>query len=408
MSEVGVIGAILSNPALWDEAAQLVSSGDFSSRKTRAAWDDICALIQAGEPVDALILSERGHDLAMLGDAQVNALPSALPRYARQVRDESRRRQAAAIVGDTFKRLQDPRVEIDKTLSHTQASLEALHAQNSQGYYDAGTLHDATTEFLREAAEAAEATGLPGVPTGLLPINRMIGGWRKRKLYGLSARPGVGKTSLAMQTAVYAASKGYPVGICQLEMDAQEMAARSHANLSNVPYWKLTQGDPEALRAASRVKLPDGIFIDDATRDIHQICARITQWRRKYDIQVAYVDHLGLIKSDDNENRTRQLGEISFELKTLAKRLDIAVVVLLQLNRQVEHRTGQPTLADLRGSGEIEENLDAALFLHSSEDRNGRREVDIGALKNRGGPLGWSPAPLLFDAIVQRWSMAKP
>ena len=404
MSESAVIGALLADSSGWDVAAEILTTDDFTDRTMRALWIDISAMVKAGEPVDTWTVRAKGYDLGILGDAQAGISPSIIRSYSLAVRREAQRRQAVAVLSDSHGRLINGQ-PVPDVLADTSASLEAINEDRGGNFYDTASAKQAALVALKEAADARNSDGVAGVPTGLDIINRISSGWRERRLYVIAARPSVGKTSLAMQCAYHAAHKGFPVGVIELEMDAQDLVTRALASKTGTLYWDLTVGKPGALERVAHVDLPDGVLIDDTTRHINQIVARASQWRRTEGIRALFVDHLGLIKGgNEKQSRARQLGDISFELKTLAKRLNIPVILLCQLNRNVETQNREPTLSDLRDSGEIEENADAALFLHCRDKEPSQRKVEIAALKNRMGTVGWSTRHAVFDASIQRWT----
>mgnify|MGYP000061855892 CR=1 FL=1 len=404
-AEGGVIGAVLHDNAQWDIASQYIDANDFTHAPYRRVWEDISRLIQAGETVDNVTLYENGgHDPSILGDLIANTAPSMASRYAQLVQRNTQRRAALAVLTESRQRIANPATDVAEAIADTQGSLEGIADNRSTGYHTSDTALAAALADIREAAEAKRNAGLAGVPTGLKPINDATGGgWRKQMLYAIAARPSTGKTSIALHCAYHAASKGYPVGVIEIEMSASQLVQRQLSAISGVPYWDIVTGRNDADRRVEKIQIPPGVFIDDSARHVNRIMARAAEWKRKHDIRVLFVDHLTLVRSDENQSRARQVGEVAFGLKELAKRLNIAVVILCQLNRESEKREGRPLLSELRDSGEIEEALDGALFLHCANRDPSVRSVELGNLKNRMGPVGWMPQPLEFDAAMQRW-----
>lgn len=411
--EGAVIGALLVDPRRWDEVARMLQPEDFSVGRWRRVYEAISAMVLEGDHVDPLTVHERtGEPVGVLADLAANGVPAGAPRYARTVRQGAQRRQAIAVLHDAAGRLLRGEGDPADVLADCAASMEAIQHDREAGYYDAAKLLAAAMDAQDEAVVARMDQGLPGVPTGLWAVNRYTGGWRKRKFYIVAARPRTGKTALAMHCAVHAALAEYPVGVIEIEMDAEELGSRAMANVTAEPYWHLTSGIAETV---DRVRGADGtrklseapLYVDDTLRTLSAILARAAEWKRKHDLRVLVIDHIGLITlgGKQAQSRTLELGEITGALKHAAKRLDIAIVGLCQLNRAVEHRKGRPTLADLRESGRIEEDADACMFLHCEPDEleKPQRVVEFGALKNRSGPSGWSPAPLLFDGHTQSW-----
>jgi replicative DNA helicase len=403
-AEGGVIGAVLYDNAGWDVASQFIDANDFTHAPYRRAWEDISRLIQAGDVVDNITLGDMGHNVAMLGDLIASVSPSMAERYARMVQANTQRRSALAVLTEARTRIAHPATDVAEAIADTQGSLEGIADNRSQGYYTTDTALAAAMADIHDAAEAKRNRGLAGVPTGLKPINDATGGgWRRQMLYAIAARPSTGKTSIALHCAYHAASKGYPVGVIEIEMSASQLVQRQLSAITGVNYWDIVTGQNDADRRLAKTQLPPGVFIDDASRHVNRITARAAEWKRKHDIRLLVVDHLTLVRSDENQSRARQVGEVAFGLKELAKRLDIAVLILCQLNRESEKSDKRPLLSQLRDSGEIEEALDGALFLHCSNRKPSVRSVEVGNLKNRMGPVGWIDQPLTFDAATQRW-----
>jgi replicative DNA helicase len=258
----------------------------------------------------------------------------------------------------------------------------------------------AALHSMDDAREQRESNGTNGSPWALQSLNNAMGGIDGPRLYIVAARPGCGKTAIAQQTAVAAASAGFGVGVCSLEIDASEIGRRwiSHygqANISGLSrgYEKFFD---DAFKAGQKLsELP--LFVDDDSYSLDAVCSRITRWRREGKVDLAIVDHIGLVEYSKNKNRNDGLGEISRRLKKLAKQLDMPIVALSQMNRGSEKDNRRPQLSDLRDSGNIEQDADAAIFLNKTKDDH----IEIGVLKNRMGEIGWRPERFEFDGAVQ-------
>lgn len=291
----------------------------------------------------------------------------------------------------------------------------ASHLRHSGGKANSRlTFAEAAQAALTASIEAKGRKGLTGVTSGLIDLDRATGGLQRRDLILLGARPSMGKTTLGTSIARYAAENGIGVGVFSLEMDNAKLAARmvsdiAHVERTRVPYQDLIAGhlsdEQEEAAAAALAKyhsLP--ILLDDASGlTIAEIRAKTETMLedaqdRGCPLGLLVIDHLGKVKPSArySGNRNNEVGEITDGLKSLAREFDLAVVLLSQLSREVEKREDKrPTLADLRDSGNIEQDADAVLFLHrqayyleraepSDPDERIEWAAKLAACRNRG------------------------
>ncbi|WP_375254377.1 replicative DNA helicase, partial [Yoonia sp.] len=309
----------------------------------------------------------------------------------------------------------------------------------------------AVTEAVNVANTAYQRDGgLAGISTGLVDMDKKLGGLHKSDLLILAGRPSMGKTSLATNIA-YNIAKTYKrgklqdgsdgavdggvVGFFSLEMSAEQLAGRILAEVSEISSHKIRQGDmteTEFRRFVDAAKQLEScpLYIDDtAAIPISQLAARARRLKRTHGLDVLIVDYLQLVRGT-SENRVQEIGEISMGLKAIAKELNIPVIALSQLSRQVENREDKrPQLSDLRESGSIEQDADVVMFVYRGEyyverekpeDHNmeaiaawqekmsnlhGKAEVIVG--KQRHGPIG--TVELSFTAEFTRFgNLVKP
>ena len=219
----------------------------------------------------------------------------------------------------------------------------------------------------------------------------------------------MGKTAFVQQTILHAASKGYPVGVCSLEMNAGELGIRSYANQLQVNGTALGFGDKKTIdeysdKLANHPMTKYKIWVDTDTYDLGSIVSRAHEWKHRHGIRMFVVDHIGLVEGSEGERRDQKVGDVTRALKKLSKKLAIPVVAVCQLNRAMEKEKRKPQLSDLRDSGNIEQDCDVALFLHSDEEsQDGKLNMQIGALKTRYGRKGWLPNNIVFDGRVQKF-----
>ncbi len=248
-----------------------------------------------------------------------------------------------------------------------------------------------------------------GVPTGFKDLDAKLAGFQKSDLIILAARPSVGKTSLALDIARRAAlHHKVPVGIFSLEMSSQQLVDRMLAAESRVDSWKLRTGrgilDEEftLMREAMERLAGAPIYIDDdSNNDIMKMRSVARRMKNEFGLGLIIVDYLQLMvprSAKAASSLVEQVTEISRSLKGLARELDIPVVALSQLNRNVEQRGGRPRLSDLRDSGSIEQDADVVMFIHREDkpDQPGRSNItEILIEKHRNGPTG--KIELYFD-----------
>jgi replicative DNA helicase len=418
-------GLMLKDDAYWDVCG-IVQEPDFYRADHRVIFRAITALVEQEKPRDVLTLMdwlgvnglmEKAGGVPYVG-ALCTDIPSAanIKAYAQIVAERSRMRQAIAAASDAISTLYDQREDPAETISSLQSKLEAI---SISGGGKAATFRDVLKRGInmidRNRTRRLEGK-LAGVPYGLKALDECTGGMRGGQLIAIAGRPSLGKTALSHQIALNAAQAGYPIGEISLEMSQEQLAIRSFANRFRVNGTRLMFGYDEQIQAVSDglQQYPEfrdiPLYVDSDTYDFHAITSRIVEWHRKHNVQAVIIDHIGLIRLDSFTNKVDRLGHITNNLKRLAKRLDIAVNIITQLNRSTEKEMRRPVLSDYRDCGEIEQDIDVGIFLHSEDDEDEREiMVDMGVLKNRDGHRGWNPggARFRFRKAVQVFEQAE-
>jgi replicative DNA helicase len=249
---------------------------------------------------------------------------------------------------------------------------------------------------------------LTGVGTGFTDLDKMTSGFHAGEMIVIAARPSMGKTSLAMNIAEHVAlDLRLPVGVFSLEMTSESLVlrmlcSRSRVNLRNVRDGFLAERDFPKLTGAAGKLANAPLFIDDTSGlSILQLRAKARRMHQQYDIKLFVIDYLQLLHSTARraENRQQEIADISNGIKSLAKELDVPVIVLSQLNRELEReKNRKPRLSDLRESGAIEQDADVVGLLYkpsSDEDESGVAPPEEDAVpvnlliaKQRNGPTG--------------------
>ena len=290
---------------------------------------------------------------------------------------------------DCFELLDESYKELDNITEYLQAKTEKLFKDN-----------------VNELIESFNQPNI-SVPSAIDEFTRKRSGFLPSNLFVLAARPGMGKTAYILSEAKFQAENGYPVGICSMEMSERELTGRIASNhcsidAGKVANRKLKQEELATLRAKVDEILNIPIYINDQPGlTLMEVKVQAKKWYRERGIKILYIDYLQLMRGEKGVNREQQISEISRGLKELAKELDIPVVALSQLSRQVEQRGGikKPQLSDLRESGAIEQDADVVCFIYRPEyygldafdDQNGASAKDKAELvfaKYRNGYTG--------------------
>lgn len=421
-AEMALLGSIMLRPDALYEVIDIVNTPSFYFEKHRTIFEAMLELFSKHQPIDLLSLSSRLKEKELLervgGTAFLTELSSAVPSSANI-------KHYAEIVMKKYMMRQ--LIEASEYLSHLgfneAGELEEILDQAEKKVFDitehfAGSarfkdllplLHDSFERF--EKLSSAEHE-LRGVPTGFKCLDDILGGFQNSDLIILAARPSVGKTALALDIARRTACEHkIPVGIFSLEMSADQLvdrivAAQSKTDASVIRKGVRSQSGTwredvfknirDALDDLSRTP----IYIDDQPGNtIMKMRSAARKLKIEKGLKLLIVDYLQLMAPTNaraSDSLVQQVTEISRGLKHLARELNIPVIALSQLSRNIETRGGKPKLSDLRDSGSIEQDADLVMFIHQTEDdirdENGkikdvqRKELIIA--KHRNGPLG--------------------
>jgi replicative DNA helicase len=416
-AEQCVLGALLIDPTAYDRAADLLRRQDFFDAGHGQIWDAISSLVLACKPVDVLTVFDRlGAKAEEVGglpylNAISQSVPSAanLRRYAEIVREKAMHRALMQTADEALEVARGDGSFEDK--SDRIGSLFATvrdAGQRSKPLF----VHDMLAARVDHYNALAQGEVEPGISTGLQGLDDALGGgMRPGKVIVLAARPGVGKTSLAQQILLYAAEHSAAVGaIFSQEMERTELLDRAVSNLGAIGYGRLLNGkltNPEWTRLGEAVdklaRLPFAID-DQSALTLHDIRTKAFGIKGLRLLVIDYVQLCAAPKgSPRNSTRNDVLTEISRGIKALAKDLGLTVLLLSQLSRDVEKRQNpEPTLADLRESGAIEQDADVVAFLHRVREYDSHRLIACTVPKNRQGKPG-SKFGLDFEGHYQRW-----
>jgi replicative DNA helicase len=428
-AEQSVLGGLLLDNETWDRVGERVVAQDFYSRSHRITFETIAALIELGNPVDLITLSEALENEQRLEDAggfaylaeMMRNTPSAanITAYADIVRERAVTREMISVANEIAEAGYDTQGRTSaEMLDFAETKIFAIaeqRANKSEGPENITSVLEKTVDRIEQLCSSPN-DGVTGVSSGFSDLDKMTAGFQKSDLIIVAARPSMGKTTFAMNIAENAAmTEDKPALIFSLEMPAEQLMMRMLASLGRIDQTKIRTGqlgDEDWARLSSTMGLlidKGKMYIDDAAgltpTDVRSRARRIA--RDHGGISMIMIDYLQLMRAPQfSDNRTLEIAEISRSLKALAKELQVPVVALSQLNRSLEQRSDKrPINSDLRESGSIEQDADLIMFIyrdevyHDDSEFKGMAEIIIG--KQRNGPIG--RVPLTFQGQFSRF-----
>ena len=411
-AEKAVLGSILLDDQAINGALEEVGINDFYDQNHKKIFSAMLELDGENKPIDVVTLYEKlKSKKSMLqeigGSTYLTQLVEFVPSssnvniYARSVREKSILRSMIQTASEIVSEGQMDQIDVNDFLDQAEKRLFDI-SQNKKrpGFVSSQELALETIKIIENLAKRKEA--ITGVPSGFKRLDKMTAGLQSSDLIILAARPGMGKTSFGLNIVLNAAiTNGLNVGFFSLEMTKEQLMMRMLSSKSKINFSKIRTGflsdnELESIKNSSSSFERSNIYIDD-TPAINSLELRSRARRLKSDkgLDLLIVDYLQLMRGvTRNDNREREIAEISSALKSLAKELQIPIIAISQLSRQTEARTDKkPQLSDLRESGALEQDADMVLFIHRAdaykrniEERDGVAEIIIG--KQRNGPTG--------------------
>lgn len=418
-AERAVLGAVLLHNDAYETVTGILSTSDFFRDAHRRVWKAIDSLLEwKGGSVDLVTLMDeltKHGDLDECGGpSYLTALTDGVPRssnvraYASIVKEKSRLRGLIFAANKMLSAAYDAEESSSEVLQHADRALVALQA-------DTGAEHliplRATTSPLLENLEwrVAHKGEVTGIETGYPQINALTLGWQPGDLIVLAARPSIGKTTLAMNTAVAGARAGKRIAVFSFEMKRQQLEYRMLASLSGVPFMRVTGGylmecdwSPISTALGQMAELP--ISIDDRRgQNVHDIQSACRRMKAEEGLDSVIIDYIQLIPGSlDRRGATRndEIADISRRLSGMAGDLSVPVLLLSQMSRANDKRPDpRPKLSDLRDSGALEQDADQVCFLHRRNHREGGVTSFI-MEKQRNGPTGTLNLTLDRDILL--------
>lgn len=418
--ESALVGALLEGDiAQVLAAAELVNAADFEDPRLALVFEVLLSLAEANSRIDVLIVAEALKKMGRLAEIGGPAFLSSdflngprmmnIPEWAAVIRERGARRHLASVAMQIAGSARDDTIPLPTVLDDAGASLNRVLTQRARTDWRA--MPALLEELLSDLDRRKQAGGTTGLATGLPDVDQLLDGLEPGELVILAARPGVGKTAMALQIAGNVArGEAMAVGVFSLEMPAVQLLHRLTAAEAKVDSKKLRGG---RLSPAEEERIADAaercyrwpLSIDDSAGssvgDLRAKARRLKQQQPSLGLLV--VDYLQLVRVRQRvENRQVEVSEVSRGLKELAKELELPVLALSQMSRRVEERRGRPMLSDLRESGAIEQDADTVIFLHretgdedEAHDAGASVAVELIVAKKRNGSTGVVPLTFL-------------
>jgi replicative DNA helicase len=434
-AERAVLGSILLDPQMCDDVILIVRPEDFCSAANEKLFRNLLALHDEGKRIDITLLVERlkqeGDFEAVGGAAYLAEVAQSVPYaanaafYAEIVRNKATLRELIHASTEIIRDAWDPTIDPRELMNQAEEKVFSVHDRRSSDQVI--DIHNLLVEAFERIDARLERREGAGTPTGFRDLDALTGGLHNSELVVLAARPSMGKTALAANIAENVAIEAnVPVLLVSLEMARLELAQRLLCSQGKIDGHKFRSGflsgeDRKKLVEASARLSRAPLFIDDSpSRTVPEIAACARRLKRREKIGLVVIDYLQLIQPDDTrDNRQEQVAKMARRLKALARELQLPVLCLAQLNRQVE--TGKvedfrPRLSHLRESGAIEQDADVVMFIHREEYYHKREKAEelgiVGAAtlmiaKQRNGQTGdiklrWFEKHTRFENFSER------
>jgi len=408
-AEQSVLGAILVRPEVLDEVSDLLVADDFYKEGHGRIYKTMLDLYGKNDPVDLVtvcaLLKERsqlegiGGAVFLAGLSEEVGFAVNAPYYAKLVRQKAMLRRlldaTQEIAGACLAPVDDVNGFID------QAESKIFLIKESREIQAAYSLDDLVPEEVSRIEKIFERKReILGIPSGFIDLDRLTGGWQNGDLIILAARPSHGKTALSLNMAYQAARHSQvPTAFFSLEQPKEQLVQRLLASVGQINASRLRAARMESQEWERFYQVDDKLrgvpihIIDKPALSSLEIRSQARRLKSKQGIGLVVVDYLQLARDPKAKSREQEVGGISRSLKALAKELNLPVIALCQLNREVEKRPNRrPVLADLRESGSIEQDADLVLFIYRDElyreDSKDKGIAEVRLAKHRNGPTG--------------------
>ena len=424
VAEQSVLGGMLLSKDAIADVVESLRASDFYKPAHETIYEAILSLYGHGSPADAITvadeLKKRGELTRVGGASYLHTLIASVPTaanaqyYAEIVKEHAIMRRLIEAGTKIAQLGYANETEVDTLVDQAQAEIYAVTDGNAKEDYV--SFSEALEETINEIdANSNRPDDVYGVPTDFIQFDELTGGLHGGQMIVIAARPGVGKSTLALDIARSAAIHHQMTTVFfSLEMSRTELAMRILSAEGKISMGRLKKGDLDTEGWTNLATLQGRIdsaplFIDDSPNmTLMEIRAKCRRLKQRNDLKLVVLDYLQLMSSGKKvESRQQEVSEFSRSLKLLAKELDVPVIALSQLNRGSEQRTDKrPMVSDLRESGSIEQDADMVILLHREDmynpDSERVGEADMIIAKHRGGPT--RTIPLAFSGKYSRFN----
>lgn len=408
-AEVSVLGSILLEKDAIIKVADIITEDDFYSDAHGMIFANMVELFEKHQAIDLVTLTNKLTEKKILEDVGgagyistlANSVPSAsnILHYARIIADKSLLRRLIESSNDITNLAFNEKHDTSRVLDEAEQKIFKVAEKHLKGkFVPIKNVLEESFERIDELHKDKEK--LRGVPTGFKALDNLLAGLQPSDLVVIAARPSVGKTSFALNIAQHVSGKdAIPVAVFSLEQSKEQLVDRMLASEAKIDSWKLRTGNlddsdfPKIGRAMATLSEAP-LFIDDSPLiNVLEMRTKARRLQVEKGLGLIIVDYLQLMQGRNSENRVQEISEISRSLKGLARELNVPVVALSQLSRNVESRPDRrPILSDLRESGSIEQDADVVIFIYRDELYNPETEkkglAEIIVRKHRNGPIG--------------------
>ncbi|NYT52099.1 MAG: replicative DNA helicase [Candidatus Vesicomyosocius endoextente] len=421
-SEQSVLGGLLLHNEAWDRVADILTEIDFYNASHKIIFNAISTLLEHDQPADILTVKEQvkktnseeiiGGFFYLAQIAENTPSISNIEAYAKHVRELSVYRQLIIVSHQIADAAYHPKeIEVQELIDLSEKKIFEIAEQMTRGKQDVTNIKDIIKDVVNRVQEMQEYSGINGLETGFIELDKLTSGLQNGDLIIIAGRPSMGKTAFSMNIIEHiaiTAKEPKPVVIFSLEMPTEQLVMRMISSFGHIEGSKLrntmTETEWNSFNHAVLALEKSTVLIDETPSitpiEIRAKCRRL---KRQYpDLALIMVDYLQLMTvHGKNENRVQEISEISRSLKALAKEINVPVLALSQLNRGVESRLKankgrMPQMVDLRESGSIEQDADIIGFIYrdqqyhddtySNPEEIGKADLKI--VKHRNGPTG--------------------
>ncbi len=417
-AEQSVLGSMFIDNDAIGPIAEILTGDDFYAKQNGAVFDAIAELYRENKAVDPVTVLDRMKEHGVPEEARseelikdiITSVPSSAnaKNYAEIVYEKSTLRRLIRITEEIASGCYSANEKLEDILEETEKKVfNLVQSRNSSEYTP---IADVVVDVLKKIQEAAQTKGhITGLPTGFADLDMRTSGLQPSDFILIAARPSMGKTAFVLTIADYVAvRKKQALAIFSLEMSAAQLVNRMLAMESRIDAMALRTGDlsdqdwDNLEEGAESLGNTDLIIDDTPGISVQELRTKCRKYKLEHDIQLIIIDYIQLMSAGSkSDNRQQEVSDISRGLKSLARELNVPIIVLSQLNRAVETRADhRPMLADIRESGAIEQDADVIMFLYRDDyynpDSDEKNVAEVIIAKQRNGPtgtvkLGWQP-----------------